>query len=448
MSGGDPGPVEDPPDNIRSRLPQFLRNKSYDGVTRFLQLRMTIDKSTDKRPPLPQNPFLIGKSVERAVGSTNLKQLEAIKEGQGAQYILRTSSPEISQKLLLMTTLLDKTPVEVVLHPTLNSVQGVVYQPDTVDMKEDEILTEIESEGVLAVRRIMKRDNKKDLQKTPLLVLTFCSTVLPEYVRFGLLRVPVRPYYPSPMICRRCGSYGHTHKRCDSTVCPVCFKDHPITAGQICDNQKYCKQCRQEGHSPTSRDCPSFQKEEAVIRLKVNKGITFQEARTEVNQTWSKPTYSSKVQQRITQANNDSNEKDKLISLLQDELTKLRQELREIRQKDQQDSSQPAQKPNQRISRKDSHDMTSNQQSQSGTSKKDGGSKSTAVTTEEPGISIGSRKILYNTRSVSRKRNLTQNEISPTNPKTRPKISITNSQISQHEENLDTDMFSDDDGAQ
>ncbi|XP_055589844.1 uncharacterized protein LOC129742025 [Uranotaenia lowii] len=208
-----------------------------------------------------------------------------------------TSSLEVAEKLLSMTTLLDKTEIEVVLHPTLNFVQGVVYQPDCIDFKEEDILNEIESDGVTAVRRIMKRDEKKNLKNTPLLVLTLCSTVLPEYVCFGLLRVPVRPYYPSPMICRGCGSYGHTHKRCDSTICPVCFRDHPTTEGQICSNNKYCKHCNQEGHSPTSRDCPSFQKEEAVIRLKVNKRITFQEARAEMNQTWNKPTYSSQVQQ-------------------------------------------------------------------------------------------------------------------------------------------------------
>ncbi|XP_055591175.1 uncharacterized protein LOC129743220 [Uranotaenia lowii] len=450
MAGGDPGPTEDPPDLNRSRLPQFMRNKTYDGVTRFLQLRMKTVDGVDKRPPLPQNPFLIGKSVEQLVGSSNLKNVEAIKEGQGAQYILRTSSPEIAEKLLSMTTLLDKTLIEVVPHPTLNSVQGVVYQIDSLEFSEEAILDEIKSEGVTAVRRIKKRDDKKNLKNTPLLVLTFCSTVLPEYVRFELLRVQVRPYYPSPMICRGCGSYGHTHKRCDSTTCSVCFRDHPTIEGQTCSNEKFCKHCNQEGHSPTSRDCPSFQKEEAVIRLKVNKRITFQEARAEINQTWNKPTYASQVQQRLTQTQRDPDEKDKIISLLRNELAKLRQELKEIRQKDQQGPIQPSQPPQQsksRLSRKDSLDKPNSQQSEQAQSKKATQSESTRTT------SVECRSFHnHNTRSVSRKRNLnlSQNDISPSNPKNGSKrVNLNkNSQQPQQDENVDANMFSDDDDQQ
>ncbi|XP_055584713.1 uncharacterized protein LOC129737578 [Uranotaenia lowii] len=340
MAGIGIGSNDDPPDLDTSRLPSYCRSPQNDGVLRVLQLRMRFNEdgydSDDvqrkgNRPSLPQNPFLIGNSVKTAIGYSNARHVRAIKEARGAMYTLRTYSPEIAEKLMNMNTLIDKTPVEVVPHPILSITQGVIVDYDTIDMEEEELLEELSVQGIAAVRRIKKRDekNQNKFKNTPTLVLSFRSTVLPEYVNFGLLRIKTRPYYPSPMICRNCAAYGHTLKRCTSpAICLTCSEDHTMEKDKQCEKASFCKHCKGD-HSPISRDCPVFRKEEAVIRLKVNKGITFHEARTEINSTWGKETYASKVQQRLNIT--VESEKDNLIKKLQSEMDKMRKEIELLR---------------------------------------------------------------------------------------------------------------------
>ncbi|XP_055590848.1 uncharacterized protein LOC129742936 [Uranotaenia lowii] len=131
------------------------------------------------------------------------------------------------------------------------------------------------------------------------------------------------------MICRNCAAYGHTLKRCTSpAICLTCSEDHTMEKDKQCEKASFCKHCKGD-HSPISRDCPVFRKEEAVIRLKVNKGITFHEARTEINSTWGKETYASKVQQRLNIT--VESEKDNLIKKLQSEMDKMRKEIELLR---------------------------------------------------------------------------------------------------------------------
>lgn len=74
------------------------------------------------------------------------------------KYVLRTNSRLTAEKLLTIKNLVDGTLVEVVPNSTLNSVEGVVYEPDSINDDEDEekILDYLKSQGVTKVRRIRK----------------------------------------------------------------------------------------------------------------------------------------------------------------------------------------------------------------------------------------------------------------------------------------------------
>lgn len=204
----DWGPLGGPPE--RTSVPSWLL--SHDEIGYQIVLVMQVRQSNNASNPRLPSPFIIGASVQQAIGFQEARKVEASKESRGTRYLLRTNSRSTAEKLLSITKLSDGTDVEITTHTTLNSVQGVVYEPDTIDDKEDEILEHLKSQGVTQVRRIRKRVNNV-LRNTPMLVLTLSGAVLPEFVYFGLLRVPIRTYYPSPLICYNCGIYGHPKKK-------------------------------------------------------------------------------------------------------------------------------------------------------------------------------------------------------------------------------------------
>lgn len=221
----------------RSNLPQWMIGPDDIGQTVVLVLRRDT-KSTDdfdhglsQNSPLP-HPFVVGSSIQQIIGIEAARSINTTREGRGSRYLLRTKSRIISDKLMKITELCDGTRVEIVPHPTLNTVQGMVYEPDSLDVDEKLIEQELKSQGVLAVRRIKKRVNGK-LQNTPLLVLSISGTILPEFVYFGLLRIPIRKYYASLMMCLNCGFYGHSRRFCNQTaICLRCSTTHTVIEGE------------------------------------------------------------------------------------------------------------------------------------------------------------------------------------------------------------------------
>ncbi|XP_055584909.1 uncharacterized protein LOC129737770 [Uranotaenia lowii] len=143
-----------------------------------------------------------------------------------------------------------------------------------------------------------------------------------------MLRINVRAYYPSVLQCRGCAAYGHTRKHCSSeAVCLQCSQNHTIDDDQDCPNPAHCYHCK-GAHSPISKSCPVFRKEEAVVRIKIDRGVTYREAREEVEKTNIQNSYSSQVQTRL----NQHSDKDREILLLRQELDKLRSQLKDFSQ--------------------------------------------------------------------------------------------------------------------
>lgn len=218
---GRSGPSGDPPDN--TRIPKWMLREDELGHTIALIALLMKARKVDANenvdgaqtePSLPTDPFVVANAVLLALGTKDARKVHASKEARGSRYILRTNSRSICEKLKQIRELSDNIPVEVIEHPTLNFVQGVIYDVDTIDKSEEYIQENLKDQGVCGVRRIKKRRDKV-LVNTPLLVLTIHGSVLPEFLYFGLLRIKIRQYYSSPMMCYRCANYGHTKKRCD-----------------------------------------------------------------------------------------------------------------------------------------------------------------------------------------------------------------------------------------
>ena len=111
---------------------------------------------------------------------------------------------------------------------------------------------------------------------TNTLFLMFGSPELPKEITVGYLKVKVALFVPNPMHCFNCNKFGHTSQCCKvAAKCTGCGKDKH--EGQ-CEGPKLCSNCNGP-HASSSKDCPVWQKEKEIQRVRVEKRISFPEAR-------------------------------------------------------------------------------------------------------------------------------------------------------------------------
>lgn len=292
-------------------LPEWMDPKGNHGALVVLSM---IPMQGGK---FPDNPFIVGRSLEQAVGG---KLDESYTENKGTRYVLKVRSEEKAQKLLALTKLMDGTLVEIQLHPTMNFVKCVVSCPEAINMDKELLESELESQGVTEAYRITRLEGRSRIN-TPTLILTIKGTVIPKHIWFGSLRVTTRMYYPTPMMCYRCFSYGHTKNRCQQQErCRNCSGIHKIDPEVRCLEPPKCIHCN-ESHPSTSKACKVFKKEEDIIRIKVNSGMSFAEAKKEYERAHGEKSYAgvSGAQNRLKQ-----DEKDREIQLLRAELERMK----------------------------------------------------------------------------------------------------------------------------
>ena len=157
-SSGDPG------GSFRGRrLPQYMDPNNEFGQLTYLQL-CGKDGAT-----LPKNPFIIGTSVEKCVGGF----IEgATSEAQGTRYTLRVRNSAQVERLLSMVELRDGTKVVVQPHPSLNISRCVISCFDLIHLEEEEILSGLQSQGVIKIQRITRNVNGNRVN-TPAIILTY-----------------------------------------------------------------------------------------------------------------------------------------------------------------------------------------------------------------------------------------------------------------------------------
>ena len=80
-------------------------------------------------------------------------------------------------------------PIKVSAHTSLNSSKGVIRSRDLEGVSEDEMLDNLSSQGVSAVKRI------NELVPTNTFILTFSKPLLPDSIKAGYLKIPIVPFY-------------------------------------------------------------------------------------------------------------------------------------------------------------------------------------------------------------------------------------------------------------
>ena len=93
---------------------------------------------------------------------------------------------------------------------------------------------------------------------------------MPKEITVGYLKVP------NPMQCFNCNKFGHMSQRCKvAAKCQWCGKDKH--EGR-CEGPKLCYNCNGP-HASLTQDCPVWQKEKEIQHVRIEKRISFLEAR-------------------------------------------------------------------------------------------------------------------------------------------------------------------------
>ena len=165
--------------------------------------------------------------------------------------------------------LLNYLPVKVSPHRYLNSTKFVIQCRELNNMEEDEIAKELRPQEITAVKRISVRHD--------LYCLTINGQTFPERISVGYLKVKTKPYIPNPQRCFQYHQFGHMKTSCKGkAVCPWCGEqDHCF---EDCTNESKCINC-EGNHYATTTDCPKWELEKEIIKLKYKEGISFVDAR-------------------------------------------------------------------------------------------------------------------------------------------------------------------------
>jgi len=153
------------------------------------------------------------------------------------------------------------------------------------------------------------------------ILITFELYNLPSKIEISWHSVKVREYIPNPMRCKSCQLLGHTTKKCVNTpVCSECaLSPHsPSKCTKIC-----CANCSGE-HSASSRQCPKYQEQREILKIKTVRKCTMREAKTIFKTTSQNSvntaSYSSVAKtshQRSENANQNKNDKIKIASTVE-----------------------------------------------------------------------------------------------------------------------------------
>lgn len=215
------------------------------------------------------SPFLIHKSLSAQFGS--LSDTKKLADGSLLIEVRNEDQSFIAQNLKKIHTF----EVTCIPHKSLNTVKGVVTCSDLSNCSDEEILENLQSQGVISIYRLPQKKESSNPSST--FILTFKLHQLPNKIYAGWYSLRVRPYFPNPMRCFNCQKFGHTASKCShESTCPSCgHSSHPDSP---CSKSPICSNCSRE-HSPRYRGCPEFKQEFEIQKIRTLEKLSYFEAK-------------------------------------------------------------------------------------------------------------------------------------------------------------------------
>ena len=178
-----------------------------------------------------------------------------------------------------------------------NRVRGQIYNNIINLSSQEEITEDLAQYGVFetSIKEKPKRDTEDKVVKggdgkvmfvpSNNAVLSFERESLPKFVVLFGVNLPVYPYYPDPIQCKKCFDFGHTTKYCKSPValCGWCSQLKHAEPGKKCEHQAKCKNCEQEhlqcDHGNFQRKkCAVYERQEKIAKVRETNKTTYWEA--------------------------------------------------------------------------------------------------------------------------------------------------------------------------
>ena len=165
-------------------------------------------------------------------------------------------------------------PVKGVVADKLNSTLTSVRSTDLLGLSDEELLAELQSQGVVEVQRLRSRNPERP---NPRIQLRFCGKVVPKVIRAGYLYIEVELWTQRPQRCANCDRFGHTDRddrQCRAQArCGRCQGDHPAP---LCPLQivAWCRHCELL-HEPDNSDaCAEWPKQQALLKQRAAEGVS------------------------------------------------------------------------------------------------------------------------------------------------------------------------------
>ena len=199
----------------------------------------------------------------------NPEKHQETEDSFSVEYGLRAQA----QNLLQAACFIDR-PMEVSIHKSQNSSQGVIRCWDLADILEVEIQDEWKDQGVVGVSWVMAKEVK--LIPTNTLFLMFSSPELTKEIMVRHLKMKVALFVPNLMCCFNCNKSGHMSQCCKvAAKCQWCGK---YKYEDWCEGPKLCSNCNDPPAS-VAQDRLVWKKEKEIQCIWVEKYISFLEAR-------------------------------------------------------------------------------------------------------------------------------------------------------------------------
>ena len=121
-------------------------------------------------------------------------------------------------------------------------------------------------------------------------------------------------YIPNPIRCYSCQVFGHHKSKCGRhPVCCNCSEPEHCGPSGVCDKPAKCVNCSGD-HPANSKQCPQWEKEKKILKIKCENNLSFLEARKQYKQFYTGQTYASAVKpgtcSKSTQTDNKSTQTD------------------------------------------------------------------------------------------------------------------------------------------
>lgn len=240
-------------------------NKTMNGVYVVIQCK------DDAKNLSRASPILVEKTVKAACGGNEVQLIKKTKDGK----ILVLTKSEKQAQTLMKLAKMGNDEVSASEHKTRNICRAVISDRDLLHEEDSEIEKALKSQGVVKVERIMRKVND-ELVKTSSLIVSFKGSNPPTSVKIGYLSITTRPYYPRPLRCFNCLQFGHMGKDCKAEK--TCRRCSEPFHGEQCEKEEKCVNCK-ENHSALSNQCSKYVEEVKINKIKVDKNISYWEAR-------------------------------------------------------------------------------------------------------------------------------------------------------------------------